>query len=160
MPPGRYATECKTIGRLPLPPGNSPGPGTVFLISKYVVGVRRKASNINQRRLLEEDKAGSQRLSWRVSPDTGPALPYSISRPGHVAPVWLQLPQGPHMPATVPSRPLGKRTRKIVSLCTLDLCVPLPEFQANPLIITGVLGSLQGMQIAVPGSPVVPHLAQ
>lgn len=47
--------------------------------------------------------------SWRVSPDTGPGLPYSISRPYHVAPVWLQLPQGPHRPATVPSRPLRKR---------------------------------------------------
>lgn len=46
------------------------------------------------------------------------------------------------------------------ALCTLGLCVPLPEFQANPLILTSVLGSLEGMQIAVPGSPVVPQLAQ
>lgn len=37
-PPCHYATERKTVGRLPLPPGNSPGLGMVFPISKYVVG--------------------------------------------------------------------------------------------------------------------------
>lgn len=108
-------SPCATEGRLPLPPGNGPGPGLVFLISKYVVGARSKARRINRRKRREEGKAGSQRPSWRVSPDIEPALLYSISRPGHIAPVWLQLPQGPHTPATVPSRPLGKRTRNIFS---------------------------------------------
>lgn len=59
-PPCHYATEHKIVGRLPLPPGNSPGPGVALLVSKYLVGARNKAGSISQR-LLEEGKARSQR---------------------------------------------------------------------------------------------------
>lgn len=48
MPPCHYATEHKTVGRLPLPAGNSCGPGVVFLISKYMVGARSKAGSIRR----------------------------------------------------------------------------------------------------------------
>lgn len=98
--------------------------------------------------------------SWRVSPDTEPALAYSISRPGHVVPVWLPPPQGPHRPATVPLCPLRKRAWKISS-CSRPFrhCAPLrpaPKFQANPLPSYQCLGQPAGHANSCPKQPCGP----